>query len=57
MRRRVLVLCAVLATTAGCGFLRDLAEDEPLPTIALSDETAVRLTGTTGGEVLVFDLA
>jgi hypothetical protein len=49
------VLCAVLATTAGCGFLRDLAEDEPLPTIALSDETASPPAAPPAGPVVIAD--
>ena len=51
--RRVLVVSAVLATTAGCGFLRDLTEDEPPPTIALSDETVARPPAPAAGPVVI----
>jgi hypothetical protein len=47
------VLATVLATTAGCGFLRDLTEDEPQPTIPLSDETPAPLTSPATGPVVI----
>ncbi len=50
---RLLVASAVLATSAGCGFLRDLTEDEPLPTIALSDETPDRPAAPPAGPVVI----
>lgn len=37
--RRAVLAGLVLASTAGCGFLQDLAEPDPPPSIPLADET------------------